>query len=87
MPKTYPTEKLIQDKILTLLYEFEEYSDYPSDYSLRKSEASDRRFAQRMINTLAPMFNQLEKEICGLCPGRIAKPNCTGRTVCIRGDK
>jgi hypothetical protein len=64
--RTYPAEKLLQDKIITLLYEYEEYGDYPNDYNLKKCESSDRRFAQRMIDTLAPMFNQLEKEICGL---------------------
>lgn len=55
--KNYPTEKQLQDKIMTFL---EEYNDFPEE-----NEAYARRFAQRMIDTLAPMFNKLEKEILG----------------------
>ena len=59
MPKIYPTEKQIQDTIIVFL---EEYSDDLTG----KQRLMPRRFAQRMIDTLAPMFNRLEKEICGL---------------------
>jgi hypothetical protein len=59
MPKIYPTEKQIQDKIIVFL---EEYSDGLDG----ETEVDARRFAQRMIDTLAPMFNRLEREICGL---------------------